>query len=348
MKIARRRVLPAALLGLTLTTGAVAVAGPASAAGEPPVGSYTLDSTEIWAGQRVTLTQNTLTDDDTAPEAIARTIEWGDGRTTVAAAGETSWTHVYDANGNHPVGVTLSDGSVTGTGSIASGGKGTVVRVTASGASYTWQKSPVWTTTDPETNQSWQVPATWKASDLPAAATNRWTDWTDGESSLLASTSATQVTHYYGAGAYSPKVTLENKQGTAFPESSAILSVQYDTTAPSIGLTYPSSPNKASSWGTVRGRASDSQAGVDEVGVCLFRSAGSREQYYNFSSRKWVNYTEGASAGLFAWPSVNSAGAWSLPVSSQAKGWRLDIGYYAMDKIGNETDLIWSAVTLSS
>jgi hypothetical protein len=45
---------------------------------------------------------------------------------------------------------------------------------------------------------------------------------------------------------------------------------------------------------------------------------------------------------------VNSAGAWSLPVSGQAKGWRLDVGYFAMDKVGNETDLIWSSITLSS
>src|SRR5690242_17441190 len=114
MNIARRRVLPAALLGVALTTGAVAVAGPASAAGEAPTGTYTLDATSIWTGQRVTLTQTALTDDDVAPEAIARTINWGDGRTTVAATGETSWTHVYDADGSFPVTVTLNDGAASG------------------------------------------------------------------------------------------------------------------------------------------------------------------------------------------------------------------------------------------
>ncbi len=346
MNIARRRVLPAALLGLALTTAAVAVGGPASAAGEPPTGSYTLDSTAIWTGQRVMLTQGALADDDAAPEAISRTIAWGDGRTTTAAAGETSWTHVYDADGTFPVTVALNDGDVAGTGTFAAG---SAVTVGASGASYKWQKSPLWTTVDPDTLESWKVPATWQASGLPAKATTRWTEWGDDETSLLSPASSTSVTHYFGHGVHSPKVTLENKQGKAFPESSAALTVQYDTTLPAVSLTWPSNPNRASSWGTVRGKASDSQSGVDLVGVILWKTKGATEYYFNFSTRTWVRYTGGnPPASVIGVSSVTSAGVWQVPAGGLAKGWRLEIGYFAMDKVGNETETKWSLATMTS
>jgi hypothetical protein len=345
MNLARRRGLPATLLGLALTAGVVAAATPAHAAGEAPTGSFTLDSTSIYLGQQVKLTQTALADDTTAPESISRTIAWGDGTSSTATADDKSWTHKYATSGTYAVSVTLNDGDVEGTGTLSGGasvGVGTVP------GTYGWQKSPVWTAVASD-GSAWSAKSTLTASGLPANASNRWLKWTDGGTSLLSSSSSTSVAHYYQPGSWSPTIALENAQGRSNTRAISPLSVQIDATLPSVNLVYPASPNKASSYTTIKGKAADSQAGVEEVGVVLWKWNATSEYIYNFTTRTWTKYTgQSLPNSIWGYSPVDSAGNWHVTSSGLSKGWRIDIGFYAMDKVGNATETKWATVTLNS
>src|SRR3954453_6014392 len=70
----------AALLTLALSAGTVAGAGPLGSpawADDAPAGTFSLDSTDIWTAQQVTLTQTALVD-PTPETPLARIVDWGD------------------------------------------------------------------------------------------------------------------------------------------------------------------------------------------------------------------------------------------------------------------------------
>ncbi|MBL7254600.1 PKD domain-containing protein [Paractinoplanes lichenicola] len=329
-----------ALLTSVLTAGVVGLGAPAMAAGAAPTGTYALDSTAIWPGQTVTLTQSALADDDTEPAAIGRVINWGDGTAAqTAAAGETSWTHTYAAVGTFTVAVTLNDGTVEGPGTLTPAAVG----VAAPTGNLGWQKSTIYTNTyvSGGVEHDYQVEGVFTPSALPATASQVWTEWGDGEFTLLREGStSTQVPHYFEHGTFTPKVEFTNDKGKAARNASP-LNVAYDKTAPRVAVKFPASPNKASSWTTVRGTASDAQAGVDYVSIILLKWTDAAGMYmYNFDTKKWFKYTGQAlsslPAGVEDRAPVTSAGAWaSRSVAGLSKGWHFEIWPMAIDKVAN-------------
>ncbi|GIM93590.1 hypothetical protein [Paractinoplanes toevensis] len=331
-----RRSLPV-LLGLALTAGAVSIASPAHAddpVNTPPTASYALDSTAIWAGQSVILTESGVTDDTTAPDAITRTVDWGDGTT------DGRFTHQYQSTGTFGVKVTLNDGALDGSGVFTTG---SAVTVTTSPGTYAWQKSPIYIF------PTYQEQATMLASGLPATA-QVWNAWGDGETSLLRTGTSATARHWFGYGTWTPKITLQNGQGRATARAANQLTVLEDTTRPTVSLTVPASPNKAASWATVRGRAADSEAGIDVVGVQYYKYNQTTIYYYNFSTGTWVKYTTGQALPYTAQAlrPVDAAGNWSVAAKGLGKGWTFEVDYYAWDKVGNISDDHYVAYALTS
>ncbi|WP_433298570.1 PKD domain-containing protein [Actinoplanes sp. CA-030573] len=322
------------LLALALTAGLVAVGTPARADDAPavaPTATYTLDSAAIWAGQRVTLTESGRN----GPATTTRTIDWGDG--TVETPGTP--THSYASPGSYGIKVTLTDGTETGTGVFPAG---STVTVTTSPGTYSWERPTIYT------YPGYMEQGSMLASGLPTAS-QVWTGWGDGETSLLASAAGTSVAHWYGTGRWTPSITVQNAQGRATPRPAASLTVLNDVTTPSVSLTVPSTPSKASSWSTVKGKASDTQSGVDVVGVQAYKWNASTTYYYNFVSKSWVTYTgqdlpDAAQALL----TVDGSGTWSTPVAGLGKGYTLQVWYYAWDKVGNGTDSYNATYALTS
>ncbi|MEU8815855.1 hypothetical protein [Actinoplanes sp. NPDC048796] len=335
----------ASFLSLTLAAGLVGTATPALAAGAAPVGSYTLDSLAIWPGQTVTLTETAFSDDDvTDPALLTRTINWGDNTTTTAAAGETSWTHKYTAARSYPVAVQLSDGEAAGPGTFP---QGSTVAVTAPTGTYSWKNPTLWT------YGSYSNLAVWNASNVPANSDATWTSWGDGTRTLLRDGTSTTVEHWFGPGTWRPQVQVKNEQGKATPTVAPPLSVLTDSTPPTVALTFPGSPNKASSWSTIRGTARDSQSGADLAAVFLWKyNTAGVEYFYNFGAKTWVRYTgqnlNALPDSVFGMSAVSAAGTWSVPVKGLTKGWIIEPQYQAADKVGNWSELNWRQITLSS
>ena len=351
MNLAIRRGLPA-LFTVALAAGVAAVGTPALAAGEAPTGTYALDSAAIWTGQQVKITQSALADDDVDPAAVTRTIDFGDGTTVTAAAGETSWAHKYAAAGAYPVKVTLDDGTVSGPGTIT--GTSTVT-VSAVPGTYGWQKNRLWTAEVEGSSDTYLVESQFTAAGVPANSTASFVTWGDDETSVLREGSTATVEHWFPGGTWSPKVTVQNAQGRSAARTASPLSVLVDRTGPAVSLTYPASPNRASSWKAIRGIARDSQSGPDIAAVYAVkqhRTTGALA-YYNFSTRKWIGANDGTliPSSAIGVANVSSTGAWSAPIAGLAKNYYLQVGYFALDKVGNVSnggDAKWAQITLSS
>ena len=334
MNSARPRGL-AAMLTLALGAGTVAGAGllgsPAWADGTL-TGTYTLDSTSIWTGQKVTLTQTDL--QDSTPETVAeRTVDWGDGTVETLPAEAVKATHKYAATANRPVTVKLTDtdaDATAGTATVTNGA--TPVKVAPAGGTFKFNVSSNWT---------WKgggATAKLLLSGVPANTTRVWVAWGDGQTSLLSRTH-TSTTHYYPVGSYAAKVTLENAQGKTTAKAAGSYSAKVDTWKPATStLKVPGSPKKAKSWKTIRGTAKDNQIGMDSVGVQLWKWTSSKDYYYNFSTKKWVKYTPNKTkipSAALSWRSVDSKGNWKVGVAGLAKGYTFQVEYVAVDRAGN-------------
>lgn len=337
----------AALLTLALGAGTVAGGGlvgtPAWAEGAL-TGTYTLDSTSIWNGQQVTLTQTAL-EDGTPETATERTVSWGDGTTQTLAADVTKVTHKYAANGSYQVAVTLTDDGASTPGTITNA----TSKVTVATSGGTYKFSPTW-------NWTWQGgghEAKLLLSGVPANATRVWVRWGDGETSLV-NRANTSVTHRYQIEdklVFGASVILENAQGKSTPRTVAWYTLKEDLYKPTASLKVPSKPAKASSWKTVQGTAKDSQTGIDVVGVQLWKWTSTKDYYYNFSTKKWVRYTPDVTNipnTAVKWLPVNSAGVWKVGVSGLSKGYTIQVQYWAYDKAGNYTDYKWRNQKLTS
>jgi hypothetical protein len=343
MRTVYRRGLPA-LLTVALTAGAVGAGTPALAAGDAPTGTFTLNVNAIWAGQQVKLTQETLTDDDVDPATVSRVINWGDGTTTSAAAGETSWTHAYTTVKAYGVSVTLNDGEVEGPGTIAA----PTVAVTTAPGTLGWQKSPVWTL------PGYYGEAVFAPTNLPATADQAWTDWRDGEFTLLKQgATSTTAPHWYPTGNHTPSVQLENRNGKATPRFANPLSVQNDTTDPNSAFTWPAAGtrNASSSYKTLRGTGSDGQSGADIAEVFVVKYNATTLAYWDFAKKNWIAITredQPIPATASGYSPVSASGTWAVPVSGFSKGWQVDAYYWVYDKVGNYSADKYASFYLSS
>ena len=310
---ARRRGLPV-LLSLALTSGLVAVGSPARAA-DPT--TFALDVHAIWAGQQVVLTES-------GPDDTIRTVTWGDGNTDSLAAGVTTLAHTYNGTGAFTVGVALSDGTA---GTFPTGA---AVGVDTVPGSYGWQKPTIYT------YPGYQEQGTMVASSMPGGANRIWTNWPDGEVSLLKTGTSTQINHWFGEGTWSGQISGENTHGRSVAQSSSPLTVLPDTTAPWIGLTVPATPHAKASWSTIRGKTYDSQSGPDGAYLQAWAYNNTSIYYLNFVTRAWVAYNGGTPPdAALAYAKADASGAWSYPALGPNKGFTFEVDYLPMDKVGN-------------
>ncbi len=336
----------AAMLTLALAGGAVTGAGmlgsPAWAEGTL-TGTYTLDSTGIWTGQQVTLTQATL--EDSTPETVAeRTVDWGDGSAPeTLAADAVKATHKYAVNGSYPVTVKLTDADA-GEGTATITNATSTVRVATAGGTAKFNVASNWT---------WSrggATAKLLLSGIPATTTRVWVDWGDSKTSLLGPTHRS-TTHYYKVGTYTAKVTLENAQGKTTAKSAGSYTVKVDYTKPGSTLKVPSSPKKAKSWRTVQGTAKDGQTGMDSVGVQLWKWTSTKDYYYHFTKKKWIKYTPGKTKiprAAVSWRGVDSKGVWKVGVAGLSKGYYFEVDYVAVDRAGNDNGWKYRVQKLTS
>jgi 5'-nucleotidase len=333
------------MLTLALGAGTVAGAGllatPAWAEGTL-TGTYTLDSTSIWTGQQVTLTQTAL--EDSTPESVAeRTVDWGDGTVETLAADAVKATHKYAATAASPVTVKLTDADAgEGTATVTNGA--TPVQVNPAGGTFKFNVSNNWTWEDGGATAKLLL------SSVPANATRVWVDWGDGKTSLLARTH-TSTTHYYPVGTYYAKVTLENAQGKTTAKSAGSYTAKVDRSKPSATLKVPSKPTKASSWKTIQGTAKDGQIGMDSVGVQLWKWTSTKDYYYHFTKKKWIKYTPGKTKiprAAVSWRGVDSKGVWKVGVAGLSKGYYLEVDYVAVDRAGNDNGWKYRVQKLTS
>jgi hypothetical protein len=340
----------AALLTLALSAGTVAGAGPLGSpawADDAPAGTFSLDSTDIWTAQQVTLTQTALVD-PTPETPLARIVDWGDGTGPLPLdADAVKVKHKYPDNGDYQVKVTLRDADGTGdVGGTISNDTSTVHVATAPAGAYGFA---------PASTFIWEgggSDAKFTLSGVPAKATRVWVNWGDGELSLLSPRTASTI-HYYDSdlSSYTPSVTLENAQGKTLPQAAGSFSMTVDSTPPTATLTVPSSPTKAASWKTVQGTAKDTQIGMDSVGVQLWLSSSTAFYYYNFSTKKWVKYIPGSSSipnAAITWLGVDSAGVWKVAVAGLSKGYTLEVDYTPVDRAGNYGALRYKMQKLTS
>ncbi|GAA3335570.1 hypothetical protein GCM10020358_04360 [Amorphoplanes nipponensis] len=331
---------------LTLALGAGTVAG-AGLLGSPawadggPTATYTLDSTSIWTGQQVTLTQSGLVDEtpDTAP---VRTVDWGDSSPVeTLPADAVKASHTYAANGSYPVKVTLAEADgAEGTATFAAN----TVQVASAVGSYKFSVASNWT---------WEgggATAKLLLANIPANTTRVWVNWNDGKTSLLNRTH-TSTTHYYPVGTHAATITLENSQGMAAPVTTRPYTVNVDYTRPSSTLKMPRKPTRASYWKTIQGTAKDGQTGMDSVGVQLWKWTSTKDYYFNFSTRKWVRYTPNKTKipkAAVSWRGVDSKGIWKLSVPGLSKGYYLEVDYVAVDRAGNDDGWKYKVQKLTS
>ncbi|MGA5303448.1 PKD domain-containing protein [Nucisporomicrobium flavum] len=334
----------AAMLTLALGAGTVAGAGvlgtPAWAAEGSITASYAVDKASIWTGQQVTLTR-TAFEDSTPDTAPTFALNWGDGTTPEPpAASLTSASHTFTKAGSWTVVVSITDDGVQTDVS-------NTVTVAAGGGSFKF---------DPTWNWTWYNgghEATLKLSGIPSSTSKVWVNWGDGETSLV-NKANTSVKHYYSwgsTGKHTAKVTLETASGSKVAASAGTYTLVEDTYNPSATLKVPSSPSKASSWKTVQGTAKDSQIGIEDVGIQLWKWTSTKDYYYNFQTAKWVKYTPGVTNipnAAVKWVGVNSSGVWKTSVAGLSKGYYLEVDYVAYDKAGNNSGWKYKVQKLTS
>ncbi len=300
---------------------------PRSTAGVPdstaPTGTYALNTAAIWPGQSVTLTESALNDDVSDKAKITRVVTWGDGSAAqTIPAGATKVTHAYAKAGSFTVTVALTDdagnkgaGKVTGMSTVA---------VKAQAGTYKLNAKSIWATQSVNLGVSGVT-----------GATGLTITWGDGSTTKTTAKNATVSHKYTKAGNFTVKVTPSNTAGTGKAVTVGSVKVTKDTVKPTVSLTVPKQPAKASSWKSITGKASDKGLGVAKAKAKAIEERSGKWYYY--SAGKWTKAKSkkdalAKAAVLTATP--NAKGIWSIKLSGVTKG-KLVIGYWGTDKAGN-------------
>ncbi|GIF11410.1 PKD domain-containing protein [Actinoplanes teichomyceticus] len=320
LAIRSRRPAAVVAAGLTGLLAAGLAAQPAQAAGDPAQGAYQLAATSVLAGQRVTLTQLSLTGNEDG-SVQNRQVDWGDG--TVDPMGDgTALDHRYATPGAYRVRVAITDLDGDSAGTFPGSDTVTVAKVSGT---YRVLVPAVWR--GPDGTQ----PTALSLSGVPAAADTVKIGWGDGTVSEVARTTTRVVHTYQAAGTRKVTVTLADENGDSSPLAVGSVVVRSDTAQPYVTITTPSKPSRASSWRTIRGTAGDKASGLDLAVIGLAQVRGTTEYYYD--GKKWVK-GDARNAKAFAVRS-GSNGKWSFkPAVAPTKGY-LIVWTAAGDRVGN-------------
>jgi PKD domain len=243
-----------------------------------PTGSFKLNLTSIWVGQKVTLTQGVVSDDTTPAASIVRVVKWGDGTSSTLTAGQAPIAKQYPKAGKFTVTFTVADAagntsSKTATVTVATPGK------------FKLDKTSVWH------HQSFKI----AISSVPSGTTKIVLDYGDGYTSSLSGKNQTVSKSYYHrkggnlmpAGAVTVTARFTNKNGTTGAIVVGKVTIKKDSWNPVVKITKPKNANKVSSWSTVHGTASDKGSGLHELIVVPLRASGNTVYCFT-SKKKWM------------------------------------------------------------
>lgn len=171
--------------------------------------------------------------DPGALDAIAWTIDWGDGTTTAATGRAAVATHVYGDNGVYTVKATARDD-----GNLSAGAGGRTVTVDNAP-----QKLAA---TGPSSIVAWaRYTLALSAQDVGSDTVSSWTiDWGDGNVEVVTG-NPSAVTHaYVGAGSFTIAASAADEDGTftAAPVAVDVVAAPIDTTAPTAQLIAKTTP----------------------------------------------------------------------------------------------------------
>jgi hypothetical protein len=309
-----------------------------------PTGNYKMSLPSVWIGQRLTLTDLGVFDDVSASENVSRTVDWGDGSTTVLdpLAADPIGKRYYAA-GQFTVSVTLIDEA--GNSSMA----------TVANAVVTTTK-PGKFKISPTSVFNYQR-FTLAISSVPAGTTKINVAWGDGYGSSLAGKNQTIGKRYYvrsngtlvTSGTMTLTATFTNKNGATSAFVIGKVINRRDLTRPVIKFTRPKNANRVSSWSTIRGTATDSGSGIlyNKIQILPTRVSTSNRLYCYTPGKRWLltddNFT--GCAGTFV---TVSKGKWSMKLPGLAKGAVLVVGKtydYSDNTTNDDTTYIYQDLT---
>jgi len=275
-----------------------------------PSGSFAVNLSSFWVGQRTTLTLSGVADDVSGSAAITRAVAWGDGTTSTLSAAQVSISKQYTRAGRFTITLTLSD---------AAGNKRTqssVVAVTVPGA-FRIDKTSV------SHHQPFKITIT----AVPAGTTKITMTWGDGYvSNLTGANQAVSHSYYHKskgglvpAGSVKPTAVFTNAAGSTVPIAVGTIAVKKDSWNPKAAITKPSRPTRVSSWKTLRGTATDQGSGVHQVHVVVKRTSGGKTFCYT-AKKTWIRYRGSSNAATCRVEVKVSGGKWSLALKGLAKG----------------------------
>ncbi|GIF43184.1 PKD domain-containing protein [Actinoplanes xinjiangensis] len=312
-----------------------------------PTGSFRLDYSSVWTGQRVTIGQNAteFSDPIDAPETLKRVVSWGDGTSTVLSPTTFTATKAYNRAGNFKITVTVTDPAGN-----ASAIPARTVGVTIPAGAISLNKKAVYQ----------GAPFNVKIAKVPAGAKMYRIDWSDGSISAhkasVRSLNGAYI-HYYWkwdaakktwvrvgkgriAGVRALKISWGNDKGYAYFQTAAKINVVKDVSGPTVSIKKPSSTNRAASWKTIKGTAVDKQSGLRHVGVTAFRVTSTGKAYCLTPARKWKRYYTDADVNKYCYATgvkvkvVN--GKWTLKLpAGLGKNQFFAVEVWAYDRADN-------------
>lgn len=299
-----------------------------------PTGKFSINTTTLWSGQSVTLTQGAITDNQSTPEQITRVVNWGDNTTSTLRAGQAPIKKRYAKNGKYTITFTLKDAA--GNSGKATAANPTVNVVTP--GKFKLNKTSVW---------SGQI-FTLTISSVPAGTTKLALDWGDGWVTNLAPKNQTVRGYYYKRkngglikGGVTLRVTFTNKIGASSAIYAGKVTVKTDSWKPVVKVKKPKNANRIKSWKTVTGTATDKGSGVPYVYAFATRITGTAVYCYT-PQKKWKRvYTEEQFNDCRPLELKVNKGKWSFKLNGLKKG-TLYIDAKAWDRADNASK--WASI----
>ncbi|AGL21079.1 PKD domain-containing protein [Actinoplanes sp. N902-109] len=276
-----------------------------------PKGAFSVNTTSLWVGQKVTFTQGAVSDDRSAGAQITRTVSWGDGTTsTLKATSQPAIAKQYTKNGKFTITLTVKDAA----GNVGKATK--VINVTTPGK-WKLDKYNLWS------GQKLKV----TLSGVPAGTTRISFNWGDGYIDEIKPKNQSFTGYYYhrrNGGLMKGRITLRatfyNKYGATSAIYAGVVNVKTDSWKPVVKVKKPGSSNRLKSWKTVTGTVTDKGSGVPYVYVFVSRISGSKVYCYT-PQKKWKRvYSDDEYNNCLPISVKPAKGKWSVKVNGLQKG----------------------------
>lgn len=303
-----------------------------------PSGRYsaTWPATTSGPTETVTLTNDGVSDDVSAPAAITVTVDWGDNTATDTTNGaQSTLTHDYAMTTQPtryvPV-ITLTDAA--GNTSTAPVDAVIVADTTAPAPTATLSRTTAWAA---YTKVYLKQTATDNLS--PAASITRSVDWGDGTVQVVKGDST--LGHVYRtAGTYAVHVTASDEAqpaNTATAQAGSV-KVTKDIIKPTVWFQLPAKSvrNEVRGWRVIKGGAADPQTGVRSVRLRLVERRNGAFYAYHPGTRTWVRASTLTAAfnRTTVVPVVPVARHWQMSVRGLVRG-RIYLRVTSVDHVGN-------------